>query len=151
IPAVDHYAALGCQVENFAGLPVVRINDSPLDGWGSLAKRATDVLASSIGLIVLSPLLLMIAALVKATSAGPVLFVQERMGLDGRTFGMLKFRSMRVDAEAGTGAVWAQEGDNRRTAIGAFLRRTSLDELPQLWNVVRGEMALVGPRPERPV
>jgi Undecaprenyl-phosphate glucose phosphotransferase len=151
IPAVDHFATLGCEVENFAGLPLVRINDSPLEGWGSLAKRVTDVLASAAALIVLSPLLLLIGVLVKLTSPGPMFFVQERMGLDRGTFRMLKFRSMRIDAEARTGAVWAQRGDDRRTAFGAFLRRTSLDELPQLWNVLRGDMALVGPRPERPV
>jgi len=88
---------------------------------------------------------------VKATSKGPVLFGQERMGLDGGTFRMLKFRSMRLDAEEETGPVWAQAGDPRRTRLGTLLRAASLDELPQLWNVIRGEMSLVGPRPERPV
>ncbi len=151
IPPVDRYVTLGCDVENFAGLPIVRINDSPMDGWGSVAKRLTDILAASVAIVLLSPLLLLIGALVKLTSPGPVFFVQERMGIDGRTFRMLKFRSMRADAEARTGAVWAQAGDDRRTAFGAFLRQTSLDELPQLWNVLRGDMALVGPRPERPV
>jgi lipopolysaccharide/colanic/teichoic acid biosynthesis glycosyltransferase len=85
------------------------------------------------------------------TSRGPVLYAQERMGLDGQTFRMLKFRSMKVDAESNTGAVWARVTDDRRTVIGTLLRRTSLDELPQLWNVLRGDMSLVGPRPERPV
>jgi exopolysaccharide biosynthesis polyprenyl glycosylphosphotransferase len=106
---------------------------------------------SALALVVLSPLLFLIAALVKLTSPGPVLYSQERMGLDGRSFRMWKFRSMRVDAEARTGAVWAQASDGRRTAFGTFLRKTSLDELPQLWNVLRGDMSLVGPRPERPV
>jgi exopolysaccharide biosynthesis polyprenyl glycosylphosphotransferase len=104
-----------------------------------------------VAIVVLSPLLLLIALLVKLTSPGPVLYVQERMGLDGRSFHMLKFRSMRVDAEQQSGAVWARKGDNRRTPIGTFLRQMSLDELPQLWNVLWGDMSLVGPRPERPV
>jgi exopolysaccharide biosynthesis polyprenyl glycosylphosphotransferase len=93
----------------------------------------------------------LIAIAVKLTSPGPVLYAQERMGLDGRTFKMFKFRSMRIDAEAKSGAVWAQAGDDRRTVMGAFLRSTSIDELPQFWNVFRGDMSLVGPRPERPV
>jgi putative colanic acid biosynthesis UDP-glucose lipid carrier transferase len=100
---------------------------------------------------VLSPILLLIALITKLTSPGPVLYVQERMGLDGHSFRMLKFRSMRVDAEGQTGAVWACPGDRRRTAFGALLRKTSLDELPQFWNVLCGDMSLVGPRPERPV
>jgi exopolysaccharide biosynthesis polyprenyl glycosylphosphotransferase len=95
--------------------------------------------------------MLLVASMVKLTSPGPVLYRQERMGLDGQIFEALKFRSMRVDAESQTGAVWATEDDDRRTPIGALLRKTSLDELPQLFNVLRGEMSLVGPRPERPV
>jgi exopolysaccharide biosynthesis polyprenyl glycosylphosphotransferase len=101
--------------------------------------------------VVLLPLLLLIAASIKLISPGPVIYVQERMGLDGRSFSMLKFRSMRPDAEASTGAVWTRPMDDRRTGLGALLRKTSLDELPQLWNVLRGDMSLVGPRPERPV
>jgi Undecaprenyl-phosphate glucose phosphotransferase len=148
---VDRYVTLSCEVEEFDGLPVVRLNDSPLFGWGALAKRATDVALSASALVVLSPLLCAIGLLVKLTSSGPMLYAQERMGLDGRSFRMWKFRSMRVDAEAQSGAIWASVSDGRRTAFGTFLRKTSLDELPQLWNVVRGDMSLVGPRPERPV
>jgi Undecaprenyl-phosphate glucose phosphotransferase len=151
VPDVSQHVTLGCEVEDFDGLPIVRLNDSPVIGWGAAAKRATDLLASTLALVVLSPLLLLIALLVKLTSPGPVLYVQERMGLDGRSFRMLKFRSMRVDAEQQSGAVWASKGDNRRTPIGTFLRQTSLDELPQLWNVLCGDMSLVGPRPERPI
>jgi exopolysaccharide biosynthesis polyprenyl glycosylphosphotransferase len=95
--------------------------------------------------------MLVLAILVKLTSRGPVLYRQERMGLDGGTFEMLKYRSMKTDAESATGAVWAVENDQRRTAFGVFLRSTSLDELPKLWNVFVGDMSLVGPRPERPV
>ena len=99
----------------------------------------------------LSPLLALLAVLVKLTSPGPVFYRQERCGLNGRSFHMLKFRSMAADAEQQTGAVWAVKNDVRRTLFGAFLRRTSLDELPQLFNVLKGDMSLVGPRPERPV
>jgi Undecaprenyl-phosphate glucose phosphotransferase len=151
IPDVRAHVPLGCNIDHFAGLPVLRLNDSPMDTWHWLAKRCLDAALSAIGLVVLFPLLLVIAALVKLTSLGPVLYSQERMGLDGRVFKMLKFRSMRVDAEANSGAGWTTKNDSRRTPIGAFLRRTSLDELPQLWNVLVGHMSLVGPRPERPV
>ena len=95
--------------------------------------------------------MLLIAFLVKITSPGPILYRQQRMGLDGKTFFTLKFRSMRQDAEKQTGAVWATENDNRRTTLGVYLRRFNLDELHQLFNVLNGEMSLVGPRPERPV
>jgi Undecaprenyl-phosphate glucose phosphotransferase len=151
VPDIHEYVTLGCEVEDFEGLPIVNLNDSPLRGWGAFGKRMTDILVSATALVLLSPLLGLLALLVKLTSKGPVLYKQERMGLDGRTFGMLKFRSMRMDAEDSTGAVWARPGDDRRTWIGTILRSTSLDELPQLWNILRGEMSLVGPRPERPV
>jgi Undecaprenyl-phosphate glucose phosphotransferase len=151
VPDVHEYVTLGCEIEDFDGLPIVNLNDSPLAGWGALAKRATDVGVSALALLIISPFLLIIALAVKLTSRGPVLYAQERMGLDGRTFAMIKFRSMRTDAETSTGAVWAKAGDDRRTPIGAFLRATSIDELPQLWNVFCGDMSLVGPRPERPV
>jgi lipopolysaccharide/colanic/teichoic acid biosynthesis glycosyltransferase len=95
--------------------------------------------------------MLIIAMLIKLTSRGPIFYRQERCGLNGRTFNMLKFRSMRIDAEQQTGAVWTQKDDPRRTRFGTFLRKTSLDELPQLINVLMGDMSLVGPRPERPV
>ncbi|OFZ81014.1 MAG: undecaprenyl-phosphate glucose phosphotransferase, partial [Bdellovibrionales bacterium RIFOXYD1_FULL_44_7] len=151
IPDVHEYITLGCEVEDFDGLPVVHINDSPLYGWGAYAKRATDALLSSFALLLLFPVMLLIALTIKLTSKGPVFFKQERMGMDGRTFAMLKFRSMKIDAEAETGAIWASPEDRRRTLIGTFLRKTSLDEVPQFWNVLRGDMSLVGPRPERPV
>jgi Undecaprenyl-phosphate glucose phosphotransferase len=151
VPDLHEYVTLGCEVEDFDGLPIVNLNDTPLNGWGAIAKRLTDILVASVALVALLPVFLLIAVLVKLTSKGPILYRQERMGLDGRTFHMLKFRSMRVDAEVHTGAVWAQQGDHRRTRMGSFLRATSLDELPQFWNVLRGDMSLVGPRPERPV
>jgi Undecaprenyl-phosphate glucose phosphotransferase len=151
VPDLQAYITLGCEVEDFDGVPVVRLNDSPLIGWYAAAKRLTDIVVAGVGLLFISPLLLLIGALVRITSPGPILYSQERMGLDGKTFHMLKFRSMKMDAEQKSGAVWCQQQDDRRTAFGTFLRKTSLDELPQLWNVLRGEMSLVGPRPERPV
>jgi Undecaprenyl-phosphate glucose phosphotransferase len=151
IPDLHQYITLGCEVEDFDGLPMVNINDSPLDGWGGVIKRITDFILSFLALFILSPLLIMIGILVKLTSKGPIFYGQERMGLDGQTFKMYKFRSMKTDAEQSTGAVWAVQNDPRRTRFGTFLRSTSLDELPQFWNVLVGQMSLVGPRPERPV
>jgi Undecaprenyl-phosphate glucose phosphotransferase len=151
VPDVQDYATLGCAVEDFAGLPIVSLNASPLFGWSGAVKRATDIVLSLVALTIGAPVFALVAAAVKLTSPGPVFYRQERMGLDGRTFKMYKFRSMRIDAESSTGAVWAKPGDDRRTPIGAFLRASSLDELPQFWNVLLGHMSLVGPRPERPV
>jgi len=150
IPDLQEYVRLGCAIEDFDGMPVVGVNESPLDGWGAVFKRCTDFILSGLALLILSPVLVAVAIAVRLTSPGPVFFRQERMGLDGRVFNMLKFRSMPVDAEAKTGPVWATAGDTRKTKIGGFLRSTSLDELPQLWNVLTGDMSLVGPRPERP-
>ncbi|MGQ9637672.1 MAG: undecaprenyl-phosphate glucose phosphotransferase [Thermodesulfobacteriota bacterium] len=137
-------------IEEIDGLPIINIRETPLLGWGKIFKRVIDVLISSIGLLLLSPLFLLISLLIKITSKGPVFYKQKRMGLDGNIFEIIKFRSMIVDAENNTGSVWAKEDDPRRTPLGKILRRTSLDELPQLWNVLKGEMSLVGPRPERP-
>jgi Undecaprenyl-phosphate glucose phosphotransferase len=151
VPDIHEYVTLGCEIEDFDGLPIVNINDSPLNGWGGIAKRLTDIFMAACALLLLSPILALIAIAVKMSSRGPILYRQERMGLDGRTFKMLKFRSMQSNAEDTTGAVWARPNDDRRTLFGTLLRSTSLDELPQLWNVLRGDMSLVGPRPERPV
>ena len=150
VPEIHRYATLGCEVESMDGIPVLRLNGSRVWGWDAVLKRVTDVVVSLVASVVLSPVLLIIAAGVKLTSRGPVLYQQVRIGLDGQHFAMLKFRTMRVDAEGHTGAVWAQKGDDRCTSIGRLLRKTSLDELPQLLNVLRGDMSLVGPRPERP-
>lgn len=113
-------------------------------------KRVFDIAAAAIGLVAGLPLMLLVALVLKVTSRGPVLYHQKRVGRNGRLFNVHKFRSMRVDAEAATGAVWARPDDDRVTAVGRFLRRTRFDELPQLWNVLAGEMSLIGPRPERP-
>jgi sugar transferase (PEP-CTERM system associated) len=114
------------------------------------AKRATDILAAACGLLLALPLMVLVAAAIKLTSRGPALYHQRRVGQHGRTFTIHKFRTMRTDAESGTGAVWAKAGDTRVLPIGGFLRRTRLDEVPQLWNVLCGQMSFVGPRPERP-
>ena len=118
--------------------------------WNMQVQTVYSFIIAVVGLIVAAPIMLLVALAVRLTSAGPVLFRQKRVGLNGKHFTLYKFRSMRVDAEAGTGAVWAKRNDPRVTRIGGFLRKTRLDELPQLFNVVSGKMAIVGPRPERP-
>ena len=137
-------------VEEFETVPFIHLRGSRLYGWDRLVKWGFDLVFGVLALAVAAPLMLGVAVALKLTSRGPVLYRQERMGVDGRRFHMLKFRTMRVDAESETGPVWAHPDDPRRTSLGAFLRRTSIDELPQLFNVLRGEMSLVGPRPERP-
>lgn len=151
IPDLVRFTRFAAGVDVVSGTPVVTINESPLAGMGSVLKRLVDIVGSLVGILLFGPVMLVVAGLVKMTSKGPIIYQQERMGLDGRTFLCLKFRSMRVDAENATGAVWAQKGDDRTTPIGKWLRRSSLDELPQFFNVLRGDMSLVGPRPERPV
>ncbi len=114
-------------------------------------KRAIDILFAAPGVVVATPITLFLALLVKLTSRGPAFYLQERVGKDGRVFKIIKLRTMVADAEAATGPVWASADDPRETRFGRFLRRTHLDELPQFWNVLRGDMSLIGPRPERPV
>ncbi len=150
IPDVSQYMILRSEAEIFDGLPIVTLQASPLYGWSLIIKRGMDITLCTFALALASPLMIAIALAIRLTSPGPIFYRQTRMGLDGRSFSMLKFRSMRVDAEQKTGAVWAKTDDNRRTSIGKILRRTSLDELPQCFNVLKGEMSLVGPRPERP-
>jgi Undecaprenyl-phosphate glucose phosphotransferase len=151
VPDLFRFASLGGGVEEFEGMPFIHLRESPLHGWSRIAKRAFDIAFSLVVLVTLSPLLGLLAVGVKLTSPGPILYHQERMGLDGQRFRMLKFRTMRVGAEAHTGPVWTSADDSRRVPLGSFLRRFSLDELPQFVNVLRGEMSVVGPRPERPV
>ncbi len=151
VPDLFHFDIVNSRISDVDGLPVIHlIDEAPLE-FGRLAKRVIDVVFSAVLLIVLSPLFIVIAIAVKLTSRGPVFYRQRRMGLNGQKFDMLKFRSMPVDAEADSGAVWARPGENRATPVGRILRRTSLDELPQFINVLKGDMSVVGPRPERPV
>ena len=150
VPDLFSLASLRGGVEEFESVPFIHLRESPLYGWNLVLKRAVDVGLGALALGVALPVMAAIAATIAATSGRPVLYRQERMGLDGRRFWMLKFRTMPLDAEAATGPQWATPDDPRRTHLGAWLRRFSLDELPQLFNVLRGDMSLVGPRPERP-
>ncbi|GMR04380.1 MAG: undecaprenyl-phosphate glucose phosphotransferase [Thermodesulfobacteriota bacterium] len=151
IPDVYEFVTLRGGVEEFDGIPIMNLRHSPLYGWNLIVKRTADIMLSGFFILTLAPLMAIIAILIKLSSPGPVFYRQERMGIDGVIFHMLKFRSMRTDAERETGAVWSRKDDPRRTRIGAFLRKTSLDEIPQFFNVLKGDMSLVGPRPERPV
>jgi Undecaprenyl-phosphate glucose phosphotransferase len=150
VPDVYQYATLFGGLEEFGGLPVVNLQSTGVLGINAVIKRIFDIGFASLLFIAASPLLLLLALLVKLSSRGPTLFRQERVGLDGKAFQMLKFRTMRADAEK-DGPQFAAAGAARTTWAGGLLRRTSLDELPQLWNVLLGDMSLVGPRPERPV
>ncbi len=151
IPDVMNVLSLRQSVEDLDGLPVVNLRESPLVGWAAVEKRAFDLIVSAAALVVAVPLTAVIALALWIHSGRPVFYAQERMGLDGRVFRMFKFRSMVRDAERATGPVWSESNDARPTRLGAWLRRHGFDEVPQLWNVLRGEMSLVGPRPERPV
>jgi Undecaprenyl-phosphate glucose phosphotransferase len=150
VPDVFSLASLRSGVEEFETIPFIHLRESPVYGWNRVVKRLIDLSVAATALTATAPLMLAIAIGIKATSRGPVFYRQERMGLDGRPFEIVKFRTMQVNAEADTGPVWARRDDPRRTSLGALLRGWSLDELPQLWNVLKGEMSLVGPRPERP-
>ncbi len=150
VPSIYEFMTIHTSAEIFEGLPVITLQGTPLQGLNVPLKRSIDIVVAMAALVISSPLLGVIAMGVKLQSPGPVFYRQVRMGLDGREFHMLKFRTMRSDAREESGPAWTQKGDARQTAIGALLRRTSLDELPQLWNVIKGEMSIVGPRPERP-
>jgi len=150
VPESYDFLNLRGGMDELGDLPLVSLQGSPLYGWDSVFKKIFDLILGTLILVIVSPVMVIISLLIKLTSEGPILYRQERVGMDGRTFQMFKFRTMKVDAEKETGPVWAKENDPRRTGIGAFLRKTSLDELPQLFNVLKGEMSLVGPRPERP-
>jgi Undecaprenyl-phosphate glucose phosphotransferase len=150
VPGSYEFIGLRGGMDALADLPMLSLQGSPLHGWDRVFKRVFDLLLGILILVILSPVMLVISLLIKFTSEGPILYKQERVGFDGRLFQMIKFRTMKKDAEKETGPVWARENDSRRTKVGALLRKISLDELPQLFNVVKGEMSLVGPRPERP-
>lgn len=151
VPDILEMMTSRMSVREIEGIPFIRIKGIPMTTWGRIAKRLFDLVISAVLLLICSPLFFIAALLIKFGSRGPVLYRQERVGLDGRKFEMIKFRSMTIGAEQETGPVWARADDPRVTGVGRFLRRTSLDEFPQLINVLRGEMSLVGPRPERPV
>jgi exopolysaccharide biosynthesis polyprenyl glycosylphosphotransferase len=151
VPDVPNLAGMRLGIVEIDGVAFVSLRENPHCGPARVAKRAMDLILAAAALILLSPLMAALALAVKLTSRGPVFYRQGRTGLGGRSFNMLKFRSMPVDAEQQTGPVWATRGDRRCTRLGRFMRRWSLDELPQLFNVLAGDMSLVGPRPERGV
>jgi exopolysaccharide biosynthesis polyprenyl glycosylphosphotransferase len=148
-PDFFQFVASEASIDDLGGLPLLSIRDFAMRGYLLVFKRLMDVIGALVGLVFFSPLMLLAAIAIKLESPGPVFFVQERMGLDGKPFLMIKFRSMRQDAEK-DGPGWTQENDPRRTRLGTILRRIELDELPQFINVLLGEMSLVGPRPEQP-
>ena len=150
VPDVQQFIQLGSEIEEFNGVPIVSLASTPLCGVNRVLKRGFDIVFGVLFLILFSPVMLIIALLVKLTSKGPVFFSQERVGLDGQEFSIYKFRTMSTEAEK-SGARFAVPGDPRVTPLGRVLRKLSLDELPQLVNVIFGQMSLVGPRPERPV
>jgi Undecaprenyl-phosphate glucose phosphotransferase len=150
VPDLLQFIALRARLEDLDGLPIINVNDVPLQGLNAWIKRGIDVVLSGLALAFLSVPFAIISALVKWSTPGPVFYAQERMGLDGKAFTVYKFRSMHQDAEQSSGPVWAPDNDPRATPVGKWLRRLDLDELPQFWNVMRGDMSIVGPRPERP-
>ena len=147
VPDLLQFLALRARLEDLDGLPIININDVPLQGFNAWLKRVIDIGLSSAALLLMGIPLALIAALVKWSSSGAVFYSQERMGLDGKAFTVYKFRSMYEGAEEGTGPIWAREDDPRATPVGRWLRHLDLDELPQFWNVLRGDMSIVGPRP----
>lgn len=151
VPDIFGFRLLNHAVTDIAGMPILDLNISPMVGINRAIKTIEDWILALIILTISSPLFLAIAVGVKLSSPGPIFYRQIRLGWNGREFKMLKFRSMPINAEQHTGAIWATRGEQRATPFGAFLRKTSLDELPQFINVLKGEMSIVGPRPERPV
>jgi lipopolysaccharide/colanic/teichoic acid biosynthesis glycosyltransferase len=148
----DFYTVIGgmARTEHMYGLPLIEVLPEPIPAWERHTKRILDIVVSAVVLTAGLPLWVAVAALVKLTSQGPAIYRQTRTGRHGRPFTMYKFRTMQDDAERHTGPVWAQKGDSRYTPVGPWLRALRIDEVPQLWNVLKGEMSLVGPRPERP-
>ena len=152
VPDIIHLLSIKAELQHIEDIPIINLNDIPLKGWKAVSKRVLDFTFSLIGLIFLLPVFFVIAILIKLTSEGPIFYLQERVGIDGKTFKIIKFRTMIKDAEAQKGPVWSPTSDDPRiTKIGRVLRKYSIDELPQLINVLKGDMSLVGPRPERPV
>ena len=148
LPELSEFISGGTAITLFEGIPVLQLRETPMQGVRGIVKRLIDIVFSVFALIVLSPLMLTIAVIIRLTSPGKALFRQERVGRAGKPFNIYKFRSMRADAEERVGHVWAETDDPRQTSLGKFLRRWSLDELPQFFNVLKGDMSLVGPRPE---
>jgi exopolysaccharide biosynthesis polyprenyl glycosylphosphotransferase len=149
VPDLLQFMVLRSRVEDLDGLPTINLSETPLEGWSRFVKRAFDLVVAAAALVVFSPVMLIVAIAIWLEDRRPIFYRQIRMGLDGKPFAIVKFRSMRVGAETGA-AVWTEKDDPRRTRVGRFIRAWSLDELPQLWNVLVGDMSVIGPRPERP-
>ena len=151
VPDLFHIMTGGIDIQAIDNIPLLGVSRWPLDNfWNRAGKRFEDIVGAIAGFVFLSPLMLIVAIMIKRDTPGPVFFQQERCGERGKKFNLIKFRTMFVNAEDKTGPVWTVENDPRCTRVGSFLRHFNIDELPQLWNVIRGEMSLVGPRPERP-
>ncbi len=148
IPDWGEFTFLGFEIEHAGIFPLIHLRRSPVYGWSLIIKRTMDITLCLLAFLLLSPLFLLIALLILLDSGWPILFRQQRMSLDGRVFTMFKFRSMVPDAEKKAVTAWTQKQDPRRTRVGSWLRSSSLDELPQLFNILRGDMSFVGPRPE---
>jgi exopolysaccharide biosynthesis polyprenyl glycosylphosphotransferase len=138
------------RIKSISGIPFLTLKDIPINLWNRILKRTFDIIFSLMFLIITLPISIILTILIKIESKGPLFYLQERVGLEGKIFKLIKFRSMRLDAEDRSGPVWAKNDDNRTTKIGGFIRRFSLDEIPQFINVLKGDMSVVGPRPERP-
>jgi exopolysaccharide biosynthesis polyprenyl glycosylphosphotransferase len=150
VPDILELMTSQVQIKHIEGIPFLGIKSPTLSTWNFIVKRTFDLLFASLILLLASPVILLIGILIKLNSKGQIFYLQERVGLDGEVFKVIKFRSMRTDAEQSTGPIWSKKDDPRTTRLGRFLRRFSLDELPQLINVIKGDMSVVGPRPERP-
>ncbi|MEI8140631.1 MAG: undecaprenyl-phosphate glucose phosphotransferase [bacterium] len=151
VPDIFRIMTGSMDMQTVDDIPLLGVSRWPLDTfWNQMLKRCEDICGALLGLLFLAPLFGILAMLIRRSSPGPVFYRQKRCGENGKEFTIYKFRTMQSDAEKETGPVWAVENDPRRTALGSFLRRTNIDELPQLWNVLRGDMSLIGPRPERP-
>jgi exopolysaccharide biosynthesis polyprenyl glycosylphosphotransferase len=151
VPDMFRMLTSSMELQTLDGIPMLGVGKWPLDHfWNRMAKRAEDITCAVVGLLIAAPMMAVAAVLIKRESPGPVFYGQERCGEKGKPFLLYKLRTMRVDAEEESGPVWTSENDPRRTRIGAFLRRHNLDEFPQFWNVLKGDMSVVGPRPERP-
>lgn len=151
VPDLFGFRLINHSISTIATMSVINLSVTPMDGVNRWIKAVEDKLISLLILFLISPLLLGISIAVKLSSPGPIIYTQERLSWNGRRFSMYKFRTMPVDIEEQSGPVWASRNEKRATSVGEFLRKTSLDELPQFWNVLRGDMSIVGPRPERPV
>ncbi|MEM6580400.1 MAG: undecaprenyl-phosphate glucose phosphotransferase [Pseudomonadota bacterium] len=151
IPDLFGFHLINHSMGTISGMPVINLSVTPMDGLNRWIKAMEDKVLSAIILVLASPIIALIAVLIKASGPGPIIYSQERLSWNGSRFMMYKFRTMPLDVEETSGPVWASKDEDRATAVGKFLRRTSLDELPQFWNVLKGDMSIVGPRPERPV